>query len=848
MFETGTQTAEYGGRRRRRRCRCDDEAEAGYGPGEYEASYGEAGYGPGEYEASYGETGYGPGEYEASYGETGYGPGEYEASYGETGYGPGEYEASYGETGYGPGEYEASYGETGYGPGEYEASYGETGYGPGEYEASYGETGYGPGEYEASYGETGYGPGEYEASYGETGYGPGEYESSYGETGYGPGEYEASYGEAEEQFLPLIPVVGKVLGGLLGGLMKESESMYPGGFGESESMQSEAGEAEEQFLHKIFLKVLGREAEQSESVLSPAQEAQFAAQLLEVSDEEEMDEFLGGIVNTIGRAVQGVSGAANSPQGRALIEAVKPLARAALPLVGGAIGSAIAPGIGTQIGSRLGSAASSLFEMEMDEMNEEEQQFEVARRVVRLTSAAAQDVATAPPGAPPQLVGELAVIRAGRQLRPTACSAAPSAPSRRSRAATTDDATAATGALAATGRYGGYRRLRRVAGSYGRYWGGYRAATATDPATGRARSRRDPHQSRTRHRNRHLGHRRPAQPGFRWVAVPIGAPPPAAEPPAAGRRRPAAGAVSGAGAGSAERVRPLRPPRPPSTATAADATAPAAGRSQRPLDPTRRQDHPAGRVSRCVPIRPRHGSWSRRPARCSPGSRRSNRSCSRRPASRRRRFPGGAFGHRATPHRRPARGARRGPGVHPLDSGCRSARVGSRAAAPVLVAALEVPERPIAVRPVLRSDHPAQRGRQRRAALGARRRGGRGAPPPGQAVRGTAGRLLAAPRARRGDPPRPDEAARWWRQSCRSHPDPSRAHDRVRHRLLASARGRPSGRGAARAGGLATRRAAPRFGRRAGYGGPGLCGTAGSPRSWPTTGRSARSGSGRRSG
>ena len=65
--------------------------------------------------------------------------------------------------------------------------------------------------------------------------------------------------------------------------------------------------------------------------MPPAQEAEFAAQLLEVADEEELDAFLGGIVNTVGRAVQGVSGAANSPQGRALIDAVTPLAEAALP-------------------------------------------------------------------------------------------------------------------------------------------------------------------------------------------------------------------------------------------------------------------------------------------------------------------------------------------------------------------------------------------------------------------------------------------------------------------------------------------------------------------------------------
>ena len=99
-----------------------------------------------------------------------------------------------------------------------------------------------------------------------------------------------------------------------------------------ESEEAEAGEAEEQFLGKLLGKVLGQEAEYGSPAMPPAQEAELAAQMLEVADEAELDEFLSRIVNTIGRAVQGISGAANSPQGRALIEAVKPLARAALPV------------------------------------------------------------------------------------------------------------------------------------------------------------------------------------------------------------------------------------------------------------------------------------------------------------------------------------------------------------------------------------------------------------------------------------------------------------------------------------------------------------------------------------
>ena len=159
-----------------------------------------------------------------------------------------------------------------------------------------------------------------------------------------------------------------------------------------------------------------------------------------------MSRVLGGIVNTVGRVVQGVSGAVNSPQGRALINAVAPLAEAAL----------------------TGEAEGSLMGAEDGELNQEDEQFEAARRVVQLASAAARDVATAPPGAPPQLVGELSIIRAARTSRGR-CSGAPCGRSRRSRASTAG-ATPRSGRGYRYGRpYGGRYRLPSYGPRYG-YW------------------------------------------------------------------------------------------------------------------------------------------------------------------------------------------------------------------------------------------------------------------------------------------------------------------------------------------------------------------------------------------
>ena len=356
-------------------------------------------------------------------------------------------------------------------------------------------------------------------------YQQGPYEQgAYGQGGYeqegedGAGEYD----QGEEQFLPLIPIVGQVLGGLLGGLGRREAEYESGG----EYPQGEAGEAEEQFLRQIFLRVLGQEAEVDEAMLSPAQMDGLTGQLMEAADEQELGRILGGIVNTVGRAVQGIRGAASSPQGRALLDAIIPIARAALPHIGGAVGGAIAPGAGAGIGRSLGTAAGTLFETESGETDPEQADFEVAQNIVRLTAAAAHDVATAPPGGSPRLVGEFGIFRAARIFARPLFSRALRAISPLAR-------------RVFGGRYGfppygrpprwgypgrgypgwgypgrGYPRWG-YPGRYGRYFPryAYRYAPPVEPGPGEPPEPPEPPPP-------------PPQPGYRWVAVPIGAPDP----------------------------------------------------------------------------------------------------------------------------------------------------------------------------------------------------------------------------------------------------------------------------------------------------------------------------------
>ncbi len=154
-----------------------------------------------------------------------------------------------------------------------------------------------------------------------------------------------------------------------------------------------------------------------ESPLSEAQATELASELLEISSEEELEQFLGGLFK---RVAKGVGGFIKSPIGRALGGALKSVAKKALPMVGGALGSMVAPGVGTMIGSKLGSLASGLFEIELEAMPQEQAEFEVARRFVNLAAASARNAALARPrpGVAPQTVARVAVARAARTWAP----------------------------------------------------------------------------------------------------------------------------------------------------------------------------------------------------------------------------------------------------------------------------------------------------------------------------------------------------------------------------------------------------------------------------------------------
>lgn len=194
-----------------------------------------------------------------------------------------------------------------------------------------------------------------------------EYEGGYGFSGAGAAprdtEYESDY-EAEDE-------------------------------GEYEGEFEEEGEYEEEFEYE------GAQLEQ-----------ELTYELMAVTNEAELDQFIGKLIKSVGKF-------AKSGVGRAIGGVIKGVAKAALPLAGAAVGSVIAPGAGTALGGQLGSMAGSLLEPgEAELLGEEEAEFEASRRFVKWGLDAAELATKAPPNVPARTAARAAAVTAARRHAP----------------------------------------------------------------------------------------------------------------------------------------------------------------------------------------------------------------------------------------------------------------------------------------------------------------------------------------------------------------------------------------------------------------------------------------------
>jgi hypothetical protein len=184
----------------------------------------------------------------------------------------------------------------------------------------------------------------------------------------------------------------------------------------------------------------GGEAEWSEQseIFSEQELQELASELLTVTSEAELDQFLGGLLK---KAASAVGSAVRSPVFQKVGSMLKGVAKRYLPQAGAALGGlagralgsaagaipyvgpAIAPvasAIGPGVGSSLGQAAGGWLadRLEFESMNEEEAEFEVAKQFVRVAGEAVKNASKAPAGAGPAEVARGAVSTAMQKVAP----------------------------------------------------------------------------------------------------------------------------------------------------------------------------------------------------------------------------------------------------------------------------------------------------------------------------------------------------------------------------------------------------------------------------------------------
>jgi hypothetical protein len=151
---------------------------------------------------------------------------------------------------------------------------------------------------------------------------------------------------------------------------------------------------------------------------------ELAAELLEIQNEQDLEQFLGGLFKKIGGAVGGLGKLAGGPLANILkgvvkqaLPIIKQAAGAALPIAGTALGTVFGGPAGGMIGGKLASAAGNIFGLEFEGLSHEDREFAGAKQVVKLAESAIKQAAQAGPQASPQAVID-AVTNAASQHMP----------------------------------------------------------------------------------------------------------------------------------------------------------------------------------------------------------------------------------------------------------------------------------------------------------------------------------------------------------------------------------------------------------------------------------------------
>ena len=150
-------------------------------------------------------------------------------------------------------------------------------------------------------------------------------------------------------------------------------------------------------------------------VFSEAEAMELASELLEVTNEEELDLFLGDLIKKAGSALGKV---VKSPIGQAVGGLLKAAAKKALPLAGTALGGVFGGPLGAQIGSGLASAAGGALGLEAEAGGGMSAAIEGAKKFVQASGGAVKTALQAAPATSPAAAAQAAVTGAIKKHLP----------------------------------------------------------------------------------------------------------------------------------------------------------------------------------------------------------------------------------------------------------------------------------------------------------------------------------------------------------------------------------------------------------------------------------------------
>ena len=172
-------------------------------------------------------------------------------------------------------------------------------------------------------------------------------------------------------------------------------------------------EAEDEFDDELDL--AGEYGEEGEGPFGEDQEIELAAELLTVSDDAELDQFLGKLFRRAGKTARRALGTA---AGKRLKTLLRGAAKKALPLAGRAVGTYFGGAKGGALGARLAAKGGQIFGLELEGMSPEDQELEVARRYVRFAGEAARRAGRMGAHGDPRQVAGAALSAAARRHAP----------------------------------------------------------------------------------------------------------------------------------------------------------------------------------------------------------------------------------------------------------------------------------------------------------------------------------------------------------------------------------------------------------------------------------------------